>query len=65
MPQSQDDSTVSQEDKNGSTEMARQLAKPQSYRKPVVYREKSLEKTGLHYKNEADSVRHTGIVSQR
>ena len=37
--------------------MAWQLARRQSYRKPVVYREKSLEKTGLHYKNEADSVK--------
>ena len=63
MPQRQDDYTASQEDENGSTEMARQLARPQSYRKPVVYREKSLEKTGLHDKNEADPVHHTGMVS--
>ena len=27
-------------------------------KKPVVYHEKSLDKTGLHYKNEADLVRH-------
>ena len=45
--------------------MAWQLARSQSYRKPVVYREKSLEKIGLHCKNEADLIRHTHLVSQR
>ena len=44
--------------------MAWQLARPQSYRKLVVYRKKTLQKMGLHYKNEADSVRHTHMVSQ-
>ena len=44
MPQGQEDNTISQEDKNGSTGMAWQLARPQSYKKPVVYREKLLKK---------------------
>ena len=35
--------------------------KPQFHEKPVVYREKLLEKT--HYQNEADSFRHTRTVS--
>ena len=44
--------------------MVWQLARLQSHRKPAVYREKSLEKTGLHYKIEADSVHHTYMVSR-
>ena len=65
MPQGQDDYIIFQKDENGRIGMARQLARSQSYRKPVVYREKALEKTGLHYKNEADSVRQTHMVSIR
>ena len=45
--------------------MVWQLARPQVCRKPVVFCEESLEKPELHYKNEADSVRHTQMVSQR
>ena len=45
--------------------MTWQLARPQSYRKLVIYRKKSPGKTGLHYKNDADSVRHTHKVLQR
>ena len=45
--------------------MAWKLAKPHSDRKLVVYCEKPLEKTGLHYKNEADLVRHIHMVSRR
>ena len=45
--------------------MAWQLARRQCYRKPVVYREKSLDKTGLHCKNEADSVGHIHMFLRR
>ena len=65
MLQGQDDYTIFQKHENGSSGMVWQLARCQSYKKPMVYREKSLEKTGLHYKNEADLVRHTPMISQR
>ena len=58
-------STQYLKNKNESTGMAWQLAIPQSYKKPGVYCEKSYEKTGLHYKNEADSLRHTHMVSRQ
>ena len=45
MPQGQDYSTIFQESENGSAQMAWQPARPHSYRKPVVYCEKSFEKT--------------------
>ena len=54
-----------QKDANGSTGMVGQLARSQSHRKPKVYRENLLEKTGLRYKNEADLDRHTHMVSPR
>ena len=61
----QDDYTIFQKHENASTGMAWQLVRPQSYRKRVVYHEDSLEEAGLHYKNEADSVCHTHMVSRR
>ena len=64
MLQGQGDYAIFQKHENGSTEMTWQLARPQSYKKPMVYRKKSLEKTGLHYKNEADLVCHTHMVSR-
>ena len=59
MPQGQDYYTIFRKDENRRTGKVWQLARPQSYRKLGVYREKSLEKTGLLFKNEADSPRHT------
>ena len=50
--------------RNRSAGMAWQLTRSQFYRKPVVHHEKSLQETGLHYKNEANSVLHTHMVSQ-
>ena len=65
MPEGQDHYKIFQNDENGSTRMVWQLAIPKSDKKPVVYCEKSLEKTGLLYKNTADSVCHTHMVSRR
>ena len=36
MPLGEDDNTISQKAENGTTGMAWQLARPQSYRKPVA-----------------------------
>ena len=47
MPQGENDNTISQKDENGSTGMAWQLARPQSYRKPVVIVKNRLRKQ--HY----------------
>ena len=44
--------------------MAWQLARPQFYKEPVIYRKKSLEETGLHYINETDSVCYPHTVSR-
>ena len=41
----------------------RSLATSQTYKKPVAHREKLLEEKRLHYKNEANSIQHTHMVS--
>ena len=65
MQQGQDDYLIFQKHENGSTGMVWQLARSQSYKKPMVYCEKLCEKTGLHYKNKADLAHRTHMVLRR
>ena len=64
MPQGQDYYKLFQKVENGSAEMPWQSTRPQSYKKSVIHREKLLEETGLHYKDEANSVCYSHMVSQ-